>query len=189
MTTQDELKNFVEENTIEVITRNWYNDIWRAEKAEAEVQRLREINDVLSEKLDSMIIVNGQALACSAPIAAEVERLQVTLDEARRMFDMAAKNAVALYRQGALDWNNKLLPPDDNVLLHAGLQCMFDEPSPARDIEWHDQLSECRLENARLCKQVSTLRKVLRRMDWLEAGDEVSGSDVIAMREALEATA
>lgn len=51
------------------------------------------------------------------------------------------------------------------------------------------KLSECRLENARLCKQVSTLRKVLRRMDWLEAGDEVSGSDVIAMREALEATA
>lgn len=49
----------------------------RAEKAEAEVQRLREINDDLSAKLDSMIIVNGQALACSAPVAAEVERLRV----------------------------------------------------------------------------------------------------------------
>lgn len=77
MTTVDELYNFICENTLEVVARNWYNDIERALEAGAEVQRLREINTIQSEKLDSMIIVNCQALACSAPVAAEVERLRV----------------------------------------------------------------------------------------------------------------
>lgn len=59
--------------------------------------RYKDAIDV--EELQDAIEEHGEeALACSAPIAAEVERLQVTLDEALRMFDMAAKNAVALYR-------------------------------------------------------------------------------------------
>jgi len=43
---------------------------------EAANKDLRETNDVLAAKLDSLIIVNCQALACSAPVAAEVERLR-----------------------------------------------------------------------------------------------------------------
>jgi flagellin-specific chaperone FliS len=48
----------------------------RALKAEKENKELREINDVLAAKLDSVIIVNCQALACSADVAAEVKRLE-----------------------------------------------------------------------------------------------------------------
>lgn len=46
-----------------------------------------------------------------------------------------------------------------------------------------------RAEVARLRKQVATLRSVLRRMDWLEGGDEISASDAAAIKAALEATA
>ena len=37
---------------------------------------LREINEVLAGKLDDMIIVNGQALACSSYVRAEVDALR-----------------------------------------------------------------------------------------------------------------
>lgn len=142
MTTVDELYNFICENTLEVVARNWYSDLDRASRAEAllysftpggseyvndsyrcalhikerlsgvieQVQRrkaveaenkeLRQINDVLSAKLDSTIIVNCQALACSAPVAAEVEQLRVTLDESRRMFDIDLRNGQIADLQG-----------------------------------------------------------------------------------------
>ena len=118
MITQDELENFVHENTPEVVARNWYIDLERASRAEAllygftpggseyvddphrcalhikerlsgvveqvkrrkqaeeENKKLRQINDILDAKLDSSIIVNCQALACSAPVAAEMKRLE-----------------------------------------------------------------------------------------------------------------
>lgn len=74
----------------------------RAEKAEAEVQCLREINDVVSAKLDSMIIVNGQALACSAPVAAEVERLQNMLNVDSQMFYIECLKAEVKMLRAAL---------------------------------------------------------------------------------------
>jgi hypothetical protein len=172
MTTQDELENFVTENTIPVIARNWYIDLERASRseallygftpggseyvndphrcalhikerlsgvveqvqrrkraeaearlwknrvdeaaavvgnleaevarlrdallavdeqrkaAEAENKRLREINDILDAKLDSVSIINCQALACSAPVAAEVERLRAEVELLRKQLQM-----------------------------------------------------------------------------------------------------
>ena len=43
-------------------------------------------------------------------------------------------------------------------------------------------------ECERLREQVATLRGVLRRMDWLEGGDEISSSDAKAIKDALAAT-
>jgi hypothetical protein len=136
MVTQDELYNFICENTRAVVARNWYIDLERAsrseallygftpggseyvndphrcalhikerlsgvveqvkrrKKAEIENKELREINDDLSAKLDSMIIVNCQALACSAPVAAEVERLRTELN---------ASSALAIIRAQAIE--------------------------------------------------------------------------------------
>lgn len=51
-----------------------------------------------------------------------------------------------------------------------------------------EALRNAQAEVERLRASVSLLRGVLRRMDWLEAGDEVSGSDVAAIKAALEAT-
>jgi hypothetical protein len=65
----------------------------RAEKAEAENKELRQINDVLAAKLDSMIVVNCQALACSAPVAAEVERLQNMLNADSQLFTIECLRA------------------------------------------------------------------------------------------------
>jgi hypothetical protein len=60
--------------------------------AEAENKRLREINDILDAKLDSSIIVNCQALACSAPVAAEVERLRAQLQTVRTDYRVACED-------------------------------------------------------------------------------------------------
>ena len=49
----------------------------------AEADALRETNEVLAAKLDDMIVVNGQALACSSYVRAEVERLAARLNDCR----------------------------------------------------------------------------------------------------------
>lgn len=147
MTTVDELYNFICENTLEVVARNWYSDLDRASRAEAllysftpggseyvndphrcalhirerlsdsveQVQRrkaveaenkeLRQINDILSVKLDDTIIVNCHALACSAPVAAEVERLRAALADIAKATDADNPESYRCDdREGCLDY-------------------------------------------------------------------------------------
>jgi hypothetical protein len=56
----------------------------REEAAKAEVERLREENDILASKLNSMIIVRGMALACSDEVASTYEAAEAEVKQARR---------------------------------------------------------------------------------------------------------
>lgn len=79
--------------------------VQRRKAAEAENKELRQINDILSAQLDSSIIVNCHALACSAPVAAEVERLRAALADIAKATDADNPESYRCDdREGCLDY-------------------------------------------------------------------------------------
>jgi chromosome segregation ATPase len=112
----------------------------RRKAAEEENKELRQINDVLAAKLDSSIIVNCQALACSAPVAAEVEKLRAQLTT------MNATNA-----QMASDLDAAERKCDEMYLARGKLQGQLNEahhllsramPRPGVRPGWQDEIDK-----------------------------------------------
>lgn len=108
----------------------------------------------------------------------EVERLDVELATAEAKIDRLSCWIVEA--DAAFNTDNKPAESLDDCL---GLVRMCHEGAAALH-----EVQKQQAEIERLRASVSLLRGVLRRMDWLEAGDEVSGSDVAAIKAALEAT-
>ena len=86
-----------------------------------------------------------------------IERIS-QVDELEKQLAAVRQEICWQYRQGAIDWHDQPLPPDDNILLMAGLRNIGNQPSLPRDIEWHDEVSRLRAENAMLRQQLKEMQ-------------------------------